>query len=207
MNEETVRFIKEQKLQEELFFDAEGQPVSQLLDKMKSLGKIFAYNTTPCKTHAHTLRSRAGHCIQCDTSKIAYMLRSVSYGTVYIAGSIKGQFIKIGTTSDKRIRASSLNRTKYGNQDDWEILLSFSCWNSGEIEDRIQKSLSLYEATDIKYDRNTKTQLAYELFRCSYRKARESVFMVLKDLKLSSLGLSENKVKAEKYNFKSLIRL
>src|SRR5690606_2363499 len=94
MTNEERNFIIEQGLPEELFIDANRQSINQIEGKMKSLGKVFEYNSIPCDQYGHTIRTRAGHCIQCDTARIAFILRHVSFGTVYIAGSIKGQLIK-----------------------------------------------------------------------------------------------------------------
>ena len=68
MTTEEITFIKQQGLHEELFFDAKGQSINRIEEEMKSLGKVFAYNSIPCDQYGHTLRTRSGHCIQCDTA-------------------------------------------------------------------------------------------------------------------------------------------
>lgn len=201
-------FITQQGLPEELFFDVNGQSIDDYISqKMKSIGKVFAYNSRPCNEYGHTLRTRAGHCIQCDTARIAFILANVSFGTVYIAGSIKGQLIKIGTTSSKESRADSLNRTKYGNLTDWEILLSFRALGAGSIEFEIQKRLKQYAATDIKYSHDSHDQRSYELFRCSYIRAKDSLKDVINDLKIEPIGLIEKIKLIDNYSFKTLRRL
>lgn len=204
MTTEERNFINQQGLPEELFIDANRQSINQIEGRMKSLGKVFAYNSIPCDQYGHTIRTRAGHCIQCDTARIAFILRHVSFGTVYIAGSIKGQLIKIGTTSSRESRADSLNRTKYGNQDDWEILLSFRCLNAGAIEFETHKILRPFVATDIKYSHENRDQKTYELFRCSYKRAKDSLTQIINDLKIEMIGMSEKTTRKANYNFRTL---
>lgn len=174
---------------------------------MKTLGKIFAFNSTPCDQNGHTIRTRSGHCIQCDTARIAFILRHVSFGTVYIAGSLKGQIIKVGTTSSKEGRSDSLNRTKYGNLDDWEILLSLRCLSSGKLEFETHKSLQSFAATDIKYVHEKHNQQTYEIFRCSYSRAKNSLFQISNDLRIELIGLREQTSSIDKYNFRTLRKL
>lgn len=207
MTAEERHFIIEQGLPEELFIDANGQSVNQIEEKMKSLGKVFAFNTTPCDKYGHTIRTRAGHCIQCDTARIAFILRNVSFGAVYVAGSIKGQLIKVGTANSKEARAESLNRTKYGNQDDWEILLSFSCLNAGALEFESHKLLRPYAATDVKYSHENRDQQTYELFRCSYKRAKDSLSQIIDKLKIEVIGLTERTKRADSYNFRTLRKI
>lgn len=207
MTNEEQNFINEQGLPEELFIDANRQSINQIEGKMKSLGKVFAYNSIPCDQYGHTIRTRAGHCIQCDTARIAFILRHVSFGTVYIAGSVKGQLIKIGPTSSKASRSESLNRTKYGNQDDWEILLSFMCLSAGALEFEIHKLLRPFAATEIKYSHENRDQKTYELFRCSYKRAKESLTQITNDLKIETIGLTENTRLIDNYNFRTLRKM
>jgi hypothetical protein len=207
MTTDEKNFITQQGLPDELLIDAKGQSIKQIEETMKSLGKVFAYNSTPCDQFGHTIRTRAGHCVRCDTARIAFILRHLSFGTVYIAGSINGQLIKIGTTSSKLIRAESLNRTKYGNQDDWEILFSFRCLNSGAIEFETHKVLKPFLATNIKYQHEGRNQKSNELFRCSYKRAKDSLLQVIDELNVEIFGQSEKSFRIEDYNFRTLRKL
>lgn len=207
MTSDEKNFIVQQGLPDELLMDAKGQSVKQIVETMKSNGKVFAYNTTPCDQFGHTIRTRAGHCVMCDTARIAFILRQVSFGTVYIAGSINRQLIKIGTTSSKLIRAESLNRTKYGSQDDWEILFSFRCLNSGTIEFETQKVLKPYMAANINYLHEGRSQKSNELFRCSYKRAKDSILQVIDELNVEIFGQSEKAFRIEDYNFRTLRKL
>ena len=198
-------FIAEQGIPQELFIDAKGRPVNQIEEQMKTLGKVFVYNTTPCESYGHTMRTRAGHCIQCSTASIAFILRAISFGSVYVAGSIKGELIKIGTTSSKESRADTLNSSKYGNVDDWEILLSFKCLNAGTFEKEVHGLLRPYSAV-VKYNHDNHNQQTLELFRCSYGKAKETVFHAKAKLKAELIQLVEKNNRTYLYNFRTLRR-
>ena len=199
-------FITEQGIPEELFIDANGQTINQIEGRMKSLGKVFAYNSTPCDLYGHTLRTRAGHCIQCKPVNIAFILRAVSFGTVYIAGSIKGQIIKIGTTTSKESRAKSLNKTKYGNVNDWEILLTCKCLNAGTLENEAHKLLRPYLA-DVKYSHDGHDQQSIELFRCNYSKAKDTLLQAGEKLSIELIAIFEKAKRTELYKFRTLRKL
>ena len=81
-------------------FDASGMRTADYQTVMKNLGKAFAYGVTPCNRALHTLRTRAGHCIQCDYSKIAYMLRFDATAFIYVAASTNGNLKKVGSSGD-----------------------------------------------------------------------------------------------------------
>ena len=174
MNDIESQFIKEQNLPLELFVDANGKSVNaEFKIVMKASGKIFAFNSTPCLHYGHTLRERSGHCIQCDTARISFMKRHVSFGTIYLAGSIKGGLIKVGSTSAHSLenRFIALNREKYGEQNDWILLFQFDSVNVGEVEFAIHDSLKDYSATNLFYrEKNEST----EVFRCGFQKAIEA---------------------------------
>jgi hypothetical protein len=88
---------------------------------MKELNKYVAFNVIACRKSGHTLRTRTGHCIQCDTARLAFMKRHVSEGIIYIAGSKEGEIMKVGYSKAVEVRQESLNRTQYAGYKDWVI--------------------------------------------------------------------------------------
>ena len=205
LTKEQEEFLKQHNIPKELIFDASGLSKTEYHSRMKEQGKIIAFNVTPCSSSGHSLRTRNGHCIQCDTSKIAFIKRAISLGIIYIAGSIKGQLIKIGYSQNKAVREDSLNRTKYGGFDDWRILFSAQSINASEIEHLSQSSLKRYGMSN-KYEHENHLQEAYELFSCSYTKAKEVVESVLSDNSFSLTSITENKLILAQYNFRNLVR-
>lgn len=204
-NEQRVFFLKN-NIPFELTYNANGLPLSaEVQDIMKAEGKGFAYNATSCENEGHTISDSTGHCVECEIKRIATTKRSFSVGCVFIAGSVIGQVIKIGSTRSKEIKAASLNRTKFGNYDDWEILYSCYCPESGKVEDAIMTELKRYSSNvhDEHHDRLPKTK---ELFRCGYNKAIEATQKVQQELNFQPLKVSEASSLLQIYNFRNLAR-
>lgn len=122
LTDEQFKFLRSQNIPLSALFDATGMKKADYRLAMKSEEKSFAYGVTSCGKGEHTLRTRAGHCIQCNHSRIAYMLRHDARAYVYIAASAVGCLIKIGSSIDLAGRTDKLNRYQYGGQKDWQIL-------------------------------------------------------------------------------------
>ena len=207
LREEERLFFQHHKIDESLLFDAEGSEHTQAIEElMKSQGKAFAFNTAPCTNGGHTLKSRAGHCIQCNTARIKFMLDYIAWGTVYIAGSITGQMIKIGFTINIESRKKKLNTTKYGSQSDWEVLFYANCINGGYTEGLIQTALERYAVTEV-YNHDGHSQKANELFKCSYQKAKEALMLVQATEKIEFHNPTERNLIIHKYAFKNLAKI
>lgn len=85
-------------------FDADGMRARDYQRIMREEEIPFACRTAPCQRGAHRLRTRKGHCIQCDAAKIAFMLRWNDSGTVYVAWSTALGLVKVGLTGDVEAR-------------------------------------------------------------------------------------------------------
>lgn len=86
--DDEYRFLAEQRISTSDFFDATSMSKAIRDEYYRGHKTPFIIGAT-CKKGGHRLRTAKGHCIQCDTSKIAYMLRGRSQGNVYVAGSKK----------------------------------------------------------------------------------------------------------------------
>ena len=127
----------------------------------------------PHAEHAgHTLRTKMGHCIQCDTSKIAYQLRSSSKGYIYLAYSFKAQQVKVGfSASLPTTRETSLKYMAYGNADDWKIIkYQFLNKNAGRTELSIHAKLERF-LVDVSFYRDGTMVKCREIFNCSLEQA------------------------------------
>ena len=130
---EQLAFLESQGVSLSLVVDAGHLSKSNRETFMRESGHKFYYGGAPCKAAGHTLRSKAGHCIQCDTSKIAYQLRSSATGYVYLAHSERNGFVKVGFSEvDPYNRATWLQASAYGDVNDWEIKACICC---GVIDD------------------------------------------------------------------------
>src|SRR5262245_57142914 len=89
-------FLARYHLSEDDVFDGRGYSQAGARAVAKAAGKILVLGS-PCRAYGHRLRTRPGHCAQCDPKKIAYQQRFVEPGYVYIAGSLDGRMMKIGS--------------------------------------------------------------------------------------------------------------
>jgi Bacterial RNA polymerase, alpha chain C terminal domain/T5orf172 domain len=100
--------------------------------------------------------------------------RHYAKGYVYIAGSLAGQVVKIGTTKNIGQRRKYLRNHKYGSLHDWEIL--YWVWvdeGAGRIEQDTLRLLRRHK-TSRKYKKHW--QNAREIRRCSFSIALKALF-------------------------------
>ncbi len=75
LTDEQLLFITEHKIPVEKVFDATGLKKSDYSEIMKSSDKWLAIGTIPCAKFNHTMRTRSGHCVQCNPAAINFFLR------------------------------------------------------------------------------------------------------------------------------------
>lgn len=73
--DEICNFLESQNIPEDWVCDASMVGPRRYKNKMTAEGKLFAIVRDPCY-RGHYVRSHKGHCMQCDTSRIAYVLRN-----------------------------------------------------------------------------------------------------------------------------------
>jgi hypothetical protein len=127
-----------------------------------------------CRKAGHRLRTRGGHCVQCDPKKLAFTARFSSRGQVYIAGSLNGRLIKLGSCGDWEQRLRQLCAERYGGYGDWRLLHSVVVNNMGEVENRIGRKLWRYSVSR-PYQKDGLPQVATELYSCSYSQAAKAL--------------------------------
>lgn len=203
LSQEQINFLNEQKINLKYVFNADGLKKNEYRKIMKDLNKFIAFNVSACKAKGHTLRTRSGHCCQCDTSKIEFQKRADSNGVAYLAASLQGEIIKIGFTKAVEIRSESLNRTKYANLSDWEILFAIESEFAGRIENLVNSKLSKYFFS-INYDHDNHSQESYETFHCSYSKAKELIFNICKINEFTYKIVKESN--SNKFEFKNIMK-
>ena len=204
LTSDQIRFLKEQKIHPKYVFDAEGLSKSEYRVIMKELNKLVAYNVTPCQKEGHTLRTRSGHCCQCNTATLGFQKRNDSGGIVYIAGTLTGELVKIGFSKAVEVRAESLNRTKYAGFNDWKVLYALKSKNAGRIETKANSLLHEY-AFSVDYEHDGHWQDSYETYHCAYSKAKE---FVEKAYQSENYEIEiERNSPTEKYEFRNLKKL
>ena len=160
-----LEFISNQGIPLSSMFDASGLSKRIYTERMREQGKAFAFGVAPCAAEGHTLRTRAGHCIQCNTSNIAYMLRNIGPGYVYVAASLHGRLLKVGSCERVSGRQESLRSQRYGGHSDWEILAHAHFDQRGKVEGEIQKALQRWRVSGGYWKGDDWTE-CYELFVC-----------------------------------------
>ena len=154
-------FLVSQKILPTQLFDARGRPATSWNDEAKSLGFLFGLGE-PCFA-GHRIRIRSGHCIQCDTSRIAYIRRHSAPGFVYVASSRAGKIHKVGSCSDIDQRQQRLNYDAYAGCNDWKIIAYSRSQSMGSLEFEIHRSLDK-EKIERTYDKSGSTYTTREAF-------------------------------------------
>lgn len=174
-NEEKA-FIKEQGLSFTDFYDARGETQKEYHDKAKVSGCDFVVNVGQC---GHRLKTRSGHCIICNTARIAFQKRNSGKGKVYIA--VSGKFTKVGvidSTSQQLLehREYQLNSEGgYGGRTGWQLVKSWSLGrNAGKIEEEAHRLLQKYKAKG-SYVYSGGKRDAQEIFECTIQDAVDAV--------------------------------
>lgn len=142
LSPDELQFLQSKRVPLSRVFDAFGMSKSEYHDVMKPLGAWIAFNVTPCAKGGHTMRTRAGHCVQCDPAKISFMSRSDKAAVVYVAHSPRRHYTKVGSAEDPVVRVRSLNTHRYGQIDDWRLVFSAPCAQAGEVEFQVHAALS-----------------------------------------------------------------
>jgi hypothetical protein len=173
LTEIEIEFLKSQGLAQHDVYDGRGQSKEEWRAAAKSEGKILVLGT-PCGEANHRLRTRSGHCVQCNSKKIAFQERHNSVGYVYIAGSMDAKLIKIGTAIDIEQRLSNLRHQAYGGIRDWEMLFTAKVTNSGKTEGEALSQLKQSKITRA-YSKDGNEQEASELLKTNFTKAINAV--------------------------------
>src|SRR5260370_29482108 len=88
-----LSFLARHRLGPDDVFEARGVHQWLWMQQIKEENKTVALGSR-CRSAGHRLRSRAGHCVQCDPKKLAFQARYRAEQYVYIAGSQSAEFIK-----------------------------------------------------------------------------------------------------------------
>ncbi|OAF16639.1 hypothetical protein AYJ54_37800 [Bradyrhizobium centrolobii] len=168
-----LAFLLRQGLGPDDVLDVRRMTRSYWFQEIKRLNKTIALGSA-CKKGGHRLRSRKGHCVQCDSSKIAFAGRHDLTQYLYIAGSLRARLIKIGVCKDLRQRIRQICTERHGDARDWEVIYAVEIERAGEIEERVLSRLGHF-AIHSHYWKNGSLQQSIELRRCSISQALEAM--------------------------------
>jgi hypothetical protein len=151
-----------------------------------------------CSNAGHRLRTRSGHCVQCDTSKIKYQSRHREEGTVYVAYAPSIKISKVGFSTEIDTREQNLNFDGYAGASDWEILFSVHVVEAGRVEALAQRNLAEFKKTTAYLKDKAFLQNSKEAFACIPIAAVEAVLNAI-----ASIGAEYGK---RRYNEQKLRR-
>jgi hypothetical protein len=154
-------------------YDARGLSGTYWKQRIREQNKTIALGKS-CGSGGHRLRTRSGHCVQCDPKKLAYQARHSAEQYVYIAGSVSEELIKIGTCKDVPQREHKLRAECYGGAGDWEVVFSVMVGNAGDVEHSARSKLHRHGVVR-PYWKDGFRQDGIELLRCSFSRAREAL--------------------------------
>ena len=172
-------------------FDADGMKPRRYVPLMTEEEKLFVVGASPCYKCGPSVKTKAGHCIQCRPANVAFIRRHYSIGWVYIAGSRKGNVLKIGASSSPASRLSLLNQRGYGDIWDWKLLSRVKCSNAGSVEFNIHSRLSSYSVSH-SYLREGYEVQCREIVSCRYATARQALEIAVGDSLRASIWEDED---------------
>lgn len=175
-----LRFINENGLAEDDFYDGRCERKCEWHDNAKTNDCDFVV-ASKCR-YGHRLKTRAGHCIQCNPARIAFQKRNRRGGAIYVAAT--GDYCKVGVVDNNinNIEQAIHNRELrlnleggYGGMTGWKIV----AWapvkdDLGKIEDDIHHQLSRFSIKR-KYTYSGDMKTAQEVFKCDYDEAVDRI--------------------------------
>lgn len=168
-----VEFLRSQGLSESDVLFVNGMKSVEWQAAAKAQNKKVVVGA-PCAAAGHRLRTRKGHCCQCDTKKLAFSSRDSDPGIVYVAGSRSGRLIKIGTCVEVEQRERNLRNQGYGGFRDWKILWHVSVDSGGRVEREALRELRSFQ-TFRDFVKDGKPNRATELLSCGFSEAYASL--------------------------------
>jgi hypothetical protein len=168
-----LEFLSMQRLSVDDVLDVRG-PFSQIGRKraLEHYKKSIGLTDVRC-SRGHRLRTRAGHCVQCNPATLAYEKRHRQTAFVYVCQSETG-LIKIGFSSEVSQRAASLSRDAYASCKNWRLVFQVSTRMAGKVETDAHRFLKIYKTSEV-YVKEGREVTTYEAFVCSVDQAITAV--------------------------------
>lgn len=198
LTKDETEFLRNQGLTAVDVYDGRGQSSASWKAGVRSAGKTVVLGT-PCTSKGHRLRTRSGHCAQCDTAKLSYQKRHNTEGYIYIAGSKAAKLLKVGTCVDIEQRRRNLRNQMYGGISDWEMLFTAKVDAGGKVEGDALARLSKHKVVRM-YEKDGKKQEAAEMLKASFSAVLAAVQETLKNAKATEIRKA---LKTTDYEFKS----
>lgn len=177
MSKEDERFLQSHGIPVVATFDASGLAAGEWKAAMRAEGKLIAYGVSCLR--GHSLKTRSGSCIRCNTANISFALRSHRDGFVYLARSSSAKLLKVGFSArDPFGRIEVANYEGYGGASDWRVRTVVESSSAGRFEIDLHAALSGWSAPQ-GWIRNGALREAREIYTCSLATARNRLSILL----------------------------
>jgi len=180
-----LRFLAQQGFSPEDVYDGRFEMKTGREMSAKEAGKILVLTNVigrkKCRALGHRLRTASGHCVQCKPANIAFEARETSPGYVYIAGSLSGHLIKIGTAKNIPQREGQLRAEHHAGHADWIVLFSIKVSEAGRTEREASSRVKDRRVLRTYY-KNGNEQTATEVLECSFSAALKALTACVGDI-------------------------
>lgn len=156
-------FLKAHGLTESDVFDWRGLGSRERHDAIKRAGKTLALGVE-C-SQGHRLRTRSGHCVQCDTAKLSYQAQKTRRAVLYVGWSSNLKLFKVGVSDTPSRRIDALRREAYGGATDWSLFMALELREAGESEAAMHHHLASFQHAST-YQKGAHQQASREVFKC-----------------------------------------
>jgi hypothetical protein len=173
-----LAFLARHKFAEDDVYDGRGEGKRWREYQAKEAGKVLILTSVRCRAMRHRIRTRAGHCAQCNPASIAFTRRETLEGYVYIAGTLQGCLMKIGEAGDIGQRVRQLKAEAYGGFSDWRILITAWVDNRGRTEREISSRITGKRVFG-GYIKDGRNQTAVEMIQCPFSAAFDAFTIVV----------------------------
>jgi hypothetical protein len=174
LTDDELGFLSLHGFNREDVHDGRHQSKSSREEAAKREGKPLILTSVVCRAAGHRIRTRGGHCFQCNPLRLVYQIRHGEPAFVYVAGSLTGQLIKIGSAGDIPTRQRKLRYDQYAGFADWKIMFSVWANEAGKVESDASARIA-DRRTYQPYFKDGVEQVAVEAFRCRFSTAVKAV--------------------------------
>ena len=170
-----LNFLRHHDIPFSRLYDATGMHRRDYQQVMRDLDLWVAYGVSPCAAGGHTLRTRAGHCVQCKNAEnLIYLRRFDEVGEVYVAKSARGMSVKVGLSKNAGERIGQLNNYRYAGHSDWTYVWHVEAAKAGRVESQAHNSLARFSKLSTSLHNGYPTECR-ELFSCTPPIARKAI--------------------------------
>ena len=179
LSQEQIDFLNLHNISRDKVFGATKYTQKTYRALMKEGGFIVATGVTKCNEGHHSLRSRSGHCVMCNSATLSFQKRHKNIGDLYVMHSPNTNLVKVGIADSAEERIVTVNKQAYGDVKDWRLVFWIRVTNAGYAEGRVHTLLSEYSEERYFYKGGSMV-IAKEIFSCAPEYAINSIKEILK---------------------------